>query len=184
MKKILLIFSLLLGFSFSTYGQKLIKEEIIADDAVVRIYDTKIDIYSKTLGLVSIENNKFVIMSVNLSNPKQYIYFSYTKENNKELLTFSYEKGVLIQPEAYSLINLDNKKVEYYEFENFTLDGNVYLTKFNENHFKVLLLDNKALGLDKANDFGVYNISFLTSFLLSNYKSYIINFNTYNKFLK
>ena len=80
MKKILLIFSLLLGFSFSTYGQKLIKEEIIADDAVVRIYDTKIDIYSKTLGLVSIENNKFVIMSVNLSNPKQYIFLLYKRK--------------------------------------------------------------------------------------------------------
>ena len=78
---------------------------------------------------------------------------------------------------------MDNKKVEYYEFENFTLDGNVYLTKFNENHFKVLLLDNKALGLDKANNFGIYNISFLTS-LLNNYKSYISNFNTYKKFFK
>ena len=183
MKKILIIFTLLFAFSFSAFGQKLIKEENISDDGIVRVYDTKIEIYSKTLGLVSIENNKFVMMAVSLSNPKQYIYFSYVKDNNKELLTFSYEKGVLIQPEAYSLINLDNKKMEYYEFGNFTLDGNIYLTKFNETHFKVLLLDNKALGLDKANNFGIYNISFLTS-LLNNYKSYISNFNTYKKFFK
>ena len=44
------------------------------------MYDTKIDIYSKTLGLVSIENNKFVIMSVNLSNPKQYIFLLYKRK--------------------------------------------------------------------------------------------------------
>ena len=176
MKKILLIFTLLLGFSFSVYGQKLIAS-ITEGDTVVEQYDTKFRIMNDTFGSIEISNDEIKIISKGIKTDTYLVF--YIEKNNINIICL--KEYFDSKPLIYFLVN-ENRNDEY-RIKTILENEEIYHFTISLNHFNDLVNSNTSMVVPTSKNQDWYNIHLLIN-LLNVYKNQIKDYSIYKQYLK